>query len=270
VRVGFVGLPPEGATPSRPEVGELVLSLQGAVGGPHDPHSELWVYADGRMIWARSGNGTVDVPEGANAYTTGYLEQRLAPEGVELLRSTILSTGLFEHDLTLDSGNDAMGLLIQVRDGDRIAVVSWSPSRDSAPRATQAQAVALVRLADLLTDPKAWLPEGAWIHREIRAFVASRYDVIRSLVAQADGSGFRLPDPSRLPHPADELLEARASQCVTTDEARAIVEGFGAAGIEPSAGFWQTRYLAYDIQALDEGRLTLLFSPALPHFKSDC
>jgi hypothetical protein len=42
VRVGFVGLPPEGATPSRPEVGELVLSLQGAVGGPHDPHSELW------------------------------------------------------------------------------------------------------------------------------------------------------------------------------------------------------------------------------------
>ena len=78
-RVGFVGLPPQGAAPSRPRHGELVLSY---FGEQFTHWYEVWVYADGRLIWQREGN----LREGANELSTGYLEQRLSPEGVELLR----------------------------------------------------------------------------------------------------------------------------------------------------------------------------------------
>lgn len=78
-RVGFVGLPPVGATPSAPRNGRLVLSY---FGRQFTHWYQVWVYADGRLIWQREG----DLREGANAYATGYLEQRLTPEGVELLR----------------------------------------------------------------------------------------------------------------------------------------------------------------------------------------
>ena len=78
-RVGFVGLPPQGATPSAPGNGRLVLSY---FGRQFTHWYQVWVYADGRLIWQREG----DLREGANAYATGYLEQRLTSEGVELLR----------------------------------------------------------------------------------------------------------------------------------------------------------------------------------------
>lgn len=78
-RVGFVGLPPDGAIPSRPRRGELVLSY---FGKRFTHWYQVWVYADGRLIWQREG----DLREGANAYATGFLEQRLSREGVELLR----------------------------------------------------------------------------------------------------------------------------------------------------------------------------------------
>ncbi|HEX6230868.1 MAG TPA: hypothetical protein VF029_04090 [Actinomycetota bacterium] len=79
-RVGFVGLPPQGAAPSRPRRGELVLSY---FGRQFAHWYQVWVYGDGRMIWQREG----DVREGANEYATGFLEQRLTPEGVGLLRA---------------------------------------------------------------------------------------------------------------------------------------------------------------------------------------
>ena len=78
---GFVGLPPVGATPSAPESGELVIQYWVDTDGPKGTgEARAWVYADGRLITLRRG----------------FLEQRLTPEGVELLRSEIVSTGL-EH-----------------------------------------------------------------------------------------------------------------------------------------------------------------------------
>jgi hypothetical protein len=77
-RVGFVGLPPEGATPSEPKTGQLVLAY---FGRQFTHWYEVWLYADGRLIWQREG----EVPEGANEYATGYLEQRLTPKGIDLL-----------------------------------------------------------------------------------------------------------------------------------------------------------------------------------------
>ena len=82
---GFVGLPPEGATPSSPATGELVLS---AYGLGDNSRTHLWVYADGRVIsqrqFARPGDA---LPESANERSSGFLEQRLTIEGVEQMRS---------------------------------------------------------------------------------------------------------------------------------------------------------------------------------------
>jgi hypothetical protein len=77
---GLIGLPPEGAVQSAPETGELVESYSSAGGGP--PYrGTARLYADGRLIWNRYFSG----PGGPNSLTTGYLEQRLTPEGVELV-----------------------------------------------------------------------------------------------------------------------------------------------------------------------------------------
>ena len=96
---GFVSLPPVGATPSAPESGELVIQYR-------DLRVTLaqawgWVYADGRLITVDARPITQqshsDLPEAATRWSSGLVEQRLTPEGVELLRSEIVSTGLFEH-----------------------------------------------------------------------------------------------------------------------------------------------------------------------------
>ena len=59
-----------------------------------------WVYADGRIIWDRGQfPGRRAIPEGANEFISGYLEQRLTPEGVELVRSEV--AGLFDRSRTL-------------------------------------------------------------------------------------------------------------------------------------------------------------------------
>lgn len=78
---GLIGLPPEGTEPSAPETGELVETYASAGGGP--PYrGQARLYADGRLIWNRYYSG----PAGPNSLTTGYLEQRLTPEGVELVK----------------------------------------------------------------------------------------------------------------------------------------------------------------------------------------
>ena len=51
VGVGLMGFPPEGATPSTPEHGELVVSIGfGHTAGDAERFS-LRLYADGRVIW---------------------------------------------------------------------------------------------------------------------------------------------------------------------------------------------------------------------------
>lgn len=63
---GFVGLPPEGAALSHPARGEVVAS-----GDSYRYHA--LVYADGRLIWQYDDSR--------------WLERRLTPEGVDLVRS---------------------------------------------------------------------------------------------------------------------------------------------------------------------------------------
>lgn len=76
--IGFIGLPPPGAAPSTLDSGELVDSYPVNGGGP--PFlGMVRLYADGRMIWYRFYSQA--------SKSTGYLEQRLTAEGVELVRS---------------------------------------------------------------------------------------------------------------------------------------------------------------------------------------
>ena len=79
IDVGFIGLPPPGAAPSTPESGELVTSFVYDRQPPFNGMARL--YADGRLIWFRYDIGNEPYS------STGYLEQRLTPEGVELVRA---------------------------------------------------------------------------------------------------------------------------------------------------------------------------------------
>jgi hypothetical protein len=80
--VGFKGLPPEGAALSDPPHGKLVMTD----GGIH-PWYSVNLYADGRLIWAR---GLITNP---GPTVSVWIEQRLTPEGVELLRSGAVELG---------------------------------------------------------------------------------------------------------------------------------------------------------------------------------
>jgi hypothetical protein len=167
---GLIGLPEQGATPSRPEQGELVASV-----GSHPVRDDEWgdgwirLYADGRLIWTRHNSTRFD--------TTGVIEQRLTPEGVELVRAEILSTGLFDpgRQLSGDPGRGRAPVLpsffggIEVRDGDRLVFVSRRRGQDWTP--------AFDRLHDRLRNLWAWLPASAWEDAEMRPYVPSQYEV---------------------------------------------------------------------------------------------
>jgi hypothetical protein len=232
---GFIGLPPEGATPSAPESGELILRWSGdsathATLDPsgvffNAPFAETWVYADGRMIWWRDGQ----VPEGANERMSGYLEQRLTPEGVELLRSEVV--GLLDRSRTLletepfvdDPISGPFGGLalfvplahgsghgsVEVRDGDRLVRLQWRHSDAEAFESTIAtpeQLADLRRIDALLTDSTTVLPASVWAVREVRAYVPSHYAVCISTAPPKDASDLL----SLLPTQAADVLRDKS------------------------------------------------------------
>ena len=83
--MAFIGLPPDGAAPSSPRRGELVVAVRTRL-------ARAWLYADGRLITLHYE----DRPGGANPVSTGLLEQRLTVATVERMRSYVArsSTGL--------------------------------------------------------------------------------------------------------------------------------------------------------------------------------
>jgi hypothetical protein len=106
--VGLLGLSPDRASPSTPERGQLALGLTfGHTGGDPGRYS-LHLYEDGRVIWQRLS----DPP-------TGLIEQRLTPEGVELVLAEVLSTGLFDRDREWAGAPGLHYGEIQVRAADR-------------------------------------------------------------------------------------------------------------------------------------------------------
>jgi hypothetical protein len=252
-QVGFIGLPPGGAAPSTPEHGELVLEFFGTPPSI-DRWTHMWMYADGRLIWWQ------DVNEPNDSGLTGLLERRLTPEGLDLVLSEVISTGLFDKNLDLaiegltpaDSGPHALkcgsGPGIEVRNRDRLVSLTWlrGCGEPELQLATPDQADAVVRLVGRLADPASWLPEHAWEDQEIRAYVPSRYAICANLVDLPAGVSVsarpktseivdQLPGPVKALIYADGRVIPESGGCyeVTTDEARAIVRALDDAGLEP-------------------------------------
>ena len=154
----YVGLPPAGAEPSGPQEGTLIAWV-------HEIHvGWVYVYADGRVIsW--SEGCCLSPPE-----PSGYREQRLTPEGAELLRSELLATGLFDRDQHLRvagelNENQIRWGLAAVHDGDRFVQVTWGEAPPAAnaikTSPTPEQAITLVGLIRP-ADPGSSLPASAW------------------------------------------------------------------------------------------------------------
>ena len=277
-----VGLPVE-ATPSAPDSGELVIQyrvLTNDLGPPHPYESWQWVYADGRLISLRHSGQPV-----ATRWSSGLLEQRLTPEGVELLRSEIISTGLFEDHQPADS-RFAGHNVIQLRLDGRLVQVEGklSPQANEFPR----------RLRERLADPASWLPASAWVNRRPRPYEATRYAILY-------GGLFQTIERSRilslLPAPAEALLRDQEAaprrrgydgggftrtsltyyvSDLTSEEARALAQALDDAGLNRGG-------LAYDFEipgtSVDppppmkgpvRNKVFIGFSPYFPHGETVC
>jgi hypothetical protein len=294
---GFVGLPPVGATPSTPEDGELVLHWMVRAVTLGGLQSRAWVYADGRIVWSRHDG---PLPEGANEFTSGYLEQRLTPEGVELLRSQLVASGLFDRSRKLvvpDEHGRSLGIgevhgsawgSVEVHDGDEPVRLEWYEGDlappdwgESAAAATPEQLSALLAIDPLLAIEPSVLPATAWADRSIRAYVPSHYAAcVGAWTPKAD----RTPTDessllSLLPSRAENLLRAKSrtmsvneegdvvsvSVCskLTTDEARELAETLSGQ-LGPGLTKWGLTYSLAE-PVIDVLAPSLSIEPYLPH-----
>lgn len=276
---GIVGLPPVGATPSTPENG--VLEMYYWVRHT-ETRSRNWVYADGRLI--RLGGDHDDgtpLREAASRWSTGFLEQRLTREGVDLLRSEIVSVGGFGHAKT-PSGSESLHSAnpptIQVRKGDRLVPLSWASD--------------LKRLEARLAHPESWLPASAWKQRKIRAYVPSRFEVCAAAVV-SDNPGWHVEQmgPGRivalLPEAAQNVLRGRdwsthatkptpsarkgvygGCFAVTTNEARSLAKALDGARPAKKGGAILLNY-TFDVPG-PRRQVSIAFSPLLPHGGTTC
>jgi hypothetical protein len=277
--VGLVGLPPEDLAPSSPARGDLVFGFLFGHGSGDPGRFGVNVYQDGRVIRERLGDvpGGVDYPDEA----TGLVEQRLTPEGVELLRSEVLSTGLVDHDLHFTGLYGLRFGWIEFVDGDRIVDVTWGDDGlDDVERVapTEEQADALERLDVRLGNLASWLPASAWADQEPQPFVPSRYSVCYETLQVGEGLEATLDS---LPQAAADFLRPldRTHQrirpaapfgtsldlwcsTVSTDEARALTQILDDAGIPSSSDVFGLVYRTSDREPV---RVQVSFEPVLPH-----
>ena len=264
-----------------PERGELVAAMWShASADPSWGDAWFYVYADGRLISYRY------------PYSPGWLEQRLTPEGVELVRAEILSTGLFDLDRPPPGSELGLGFPyygdIEVRNHDRLVYVPRRPDQEWTNE--------FDRLHERLRNLDSWLPPNAWQDPTVRPYEPSTYAICLSTSTGTFANQPRIR-PSRilslLPAPAEELLagarhwrwQELASEdpgttrrvnrtplagrgnphCFdeTTEEARALTKALDDAGIDhDTAGT-----LIYRFRAPDPVSRTvdILFLPYLPH-----
>ena len=177
------GLPPAAATPSTPATGQLLSTLP----------IPIWVYEDGRVISARWTT---------HNDWTGFLKQRLTPEGVELVRAEILALEPVEN-CRYGLGNYGYG------DGSR--TVCESPGA----RSMYSDDPQYLRLSELQYGAPSWLPASAWLDPEPKPYVPSTYQIQISTMWDGDQPPPPI-DPSALlaalPPEAAELLTV-PTQC---------------------------------------------------------
>jgi hypothetical protein len=294
---GFIGLPPEGATPSQPESGELEIFYWVADRNGKLGRSRAWVYEDGRLIWLRE---KADIPERANSLSTGFLEQRLTAKGVELLRSEIESTGEFGDEApdppsqppcpkgVSPAGNDCELRKPPPAPDEPITVPFYTTVEvaDLGRLVHVNRARDLERLEARLSDPESWLPADAWEDREVRAYVSSKYAVCYG-GWPPDQPMERSHALALLPAAARDLLVDSALRrgplfgspghfrpsheyCfdATTEEARALVGALEDGGLDRKGAF-RLNYLV-EAQGPNAEAAFVYFEPYLPHGEFTC
>ncbi len=266
----FTGLPPEGAAPSTPDQGELVLSFGGRVGSLGGDLHRMWLYTDGRLIWTSNleGNARSKVwmeRFGRTEPTTAVIEQHLTPEGVDLIRSDVLASARVLGPATVDEARTVWhrpGVLwggLTLGDGARLLDADWSDSR----------------LPDRLANPASWLPPSAWADRRISGYVPSHYAMC--VWPSDDGLGM-----ARLPEGVQALVQVAGRKvpasglppgdcrAVTTDAARAIVGAFGAAGHMHAERLRGPLSYVLPDRTVPEGEITVDILEITPHGEVVC
>jgi hypothetical protein len=183
-------------------------------------------------LWLTYGDPAQDDPEGGHGPrpTSGWFEQRLTPEGVELMLSDLVARGplLSPEQTGAFCPDDSYQLTARVSARDRSFF----------------QGVLDPELVERITDPAAWLPPRAWADRQVRSFVPTRYLAFFAGIGAA-------PPPipiiaAALPPPLDDTIRARdwvenhsgpawlLYSTVTTEDARTMIDILDAAGVEQS------------------------------------
>jgi hypothetical protein len=279
-QVGLVGIAPEDAASSLPARGELVVGAFFTHTAGDPGRFALSVYADGRVIWEKLGDTSSGVPTGP---ATGLVEQRLTPDGVELVRSEVLSVGPFRGDVHLVGAYALYAGMVQVRGGDGLVSISWGdvrPAHGSPPEtaATDQQISALQALDAELEDLESWLPASAWADAELRAFVPSRYslclqtgravelDQVLASLPRPAGDALRAWDLSYREHENPNPPERWHLWCsdVTSDRARELSRLLDDAGVpsDPPDVFGHTYFI--DRSRADDFGVTIFFEAELP------
>jgi hypothetical protein len=276
-QVGIVGLPPEDAVPSTPDNGELVVRMW--THSPAAPRMRIFVYADGRLITQREGWSAIGPLEGALERHTSYLEQRLTPEGVELVWDYALSSGLFDADdeVVLDVGNvgSACPPILQARKGDQLVRVTCRGGQgrdggDSSEEATPEQLGWLLRLQERLVDPAKWLPPSAWERYAPTPYVASKYMVClwgAETSVLPDAAAEVLSQGTPIPHPDDP--DNAGCTTLTTEQARTLAAALDDAGMRRDPNM-QTQLLFMLVDAAGQNLGNVMFTPYLPHGEAPC
>lgn len=256
-RVGFIGLPPPGARPSSPRDGRLVVQVWTRL-------ARSWVYADGRLITLRYE----DRPDGANPDSTGLLEQRLTPAGVERLRSYVAQSAAALAPAPDAPVTEPANPVVRV--GGRLRVVTRPAAGCTAEGCPR------------VTSPDTWLPPGEWQRQRPRAYVPSRYAVCYGL----RGSGDTVDVRDAVAVPAASLFGRTSAgdprlpadwpcSVVTTGRATRIVETLRGARVLRDSDVG-SRILAYviDVRSPRPGspphEARLFFEPLLPGDRWPC
>jgi hypothetical protein len=132
-----------------------------------------------------------------------------------------------------------------------------NPIDPARHRIRQEHAKTFRRLHSILIDPVSWLPEGAWVDGQVRAFIPSRYAVC--VPSQAESA---IPASAReILAERGTVLDAAGPTClaVSTDDARALVAILDVSELGKGVDDWG---LAYQVPG-DEGAF-VVFDPVLP------
>jgi len=226
--IAIAGLPAAGAKPTKSTNADLAVVYDGPDGQGNE--MDLSVFTDGRMVWQRwSPHGDwanpparpLTVPPGATPFETGYVWQRLTPDGVNRMRSAMLAAGLFDgHRL-----RTIQDYQVEVRIQGRLI---WG-GHPAGQHATAAQLDALHALQTQMADPASWLPAADWADEQIHPFVPACYAM------NTERGGV---DLSKLPADArDELRQhmhnGYAHGAMPTDRFRILFRALIKAGYTP-------------------------------------